>query len=370
MCDEIENPPGMSCDSHLFKAKSINSFRLKSYSTMAKNSAVKSVVSKKASSRLTKKSLRIQTATIDTSAGRGMIDWDGKSIVYIDGGCGTGEEISGRPDESTAQCKYHVSAEPLMPTVLDARNASCVLNSDEAVVVKDVCCILPRRETHNIFTPSSFAAFEMYEKITKATRTARGKKRCPMGTERYMLAGTRSCRSKPGLDNGVTLLETLPIAHKEISRILRNIEHRSARWVDTMKLKYVEESKRLAGYPGFSYRGRKVRIKESSLWPSIACGRNTYLPLHTDPDYMLSAVTVCGHHSVDVDTTLQFFCFPTVGVSVALRHGDILLFNPSVPHCISTRTSTSADCFAFSAYLKSLVVSGNSNKHVSGRQPP
>lgn len=110
-------------------------------------------------------------------------------------------------------------------------------------------------------------------------------------------------------------------------------------------------------YPGFIYSGGKG---QSVIWPSLACTRNTYLPLHTDQDYFLGAVTVCGKR-VPERVVLQYFCFPTKGICVAMRHGDILLFNPTVPHCMSSPTSAVNDCFSFSAYLKTLVVSGNSN---------
>ena len=124
-----------------------------------------------------------------------------------------------------------------------------------------------------------------------------------------------------------------------------------------MDLKGVSEAKRNSKYSGFHYRGKEG---ESSIWPSLACGRNIFLPLHTDDDYFLSAITVHAKETTG-SIILQYFCFPTLGVSVGLRNGDVLLFSPTVPHCISSPTSDAHDCFAMSAYLKSLVVSGNSN---------
>jgi hypothetical protein len=73
--------------------------------------------------------------------------------------------------------------------------------------------------------------------------------------------------------------------------------------------------------------------------------------MHTDMDYFLSDITVHAKEKTG-SIILQYFCFPTIGVSVGLRNGDVLLFNPTVPHCISSPTSDKHDCFSMSAYLK------------------
>ena len=269
-----------------------------------------------------------------------MLDWDGKSRVFLDG--------SGRGISHELVTDGHV---------LDARMASLMMTSNSAMIVQDVCCILPHNETRNIFTKSSFAHFESMEKLTKKSTAGRGVCRQPVGTDRYMLIGTKPCRNGRGVLDGMGAIRSHPKVHKEFSRILRNIKHRAARWIDTLDLKSVTEAKKKSEYPGFGYSGGRG---ESGIWPAVACGRNTFLPLHTDMDYFLGAVTVCGKRVKDSDV-LQYFCFPTLGISVELRNGDVLLFNPLVPHCISSPTDSQLDCFSFSAYLKSLVVSGNSN---------
>jgi ectoine hydroxylase-related dioxygenase (phytanoyl-CoA dioxygenase family) len=59
----------------------------------------------------------------------------------------------------------------------------------------------------------------------------------------------------------------------------------------------------------------------------------------------------------------NYFTFAEQGIAVALRPGDVLLFNPQYQHCISSRTSSyeSKDVFCLSLYLKSAIVENNDN---------
>ena len=108
--------------------------------------------------------------------------------------------------------------------------------------------------------------------------------------------------------------------------------------------------------------------KEHSILPSIAFGRNTILPMHTDEDAFLSVVSV--HCKEDIDNRTyrnrcsisKFFTFDN-SISVGLRSGDLLIFNPTVGHCISTLTDEYRDrhVYCVSHYFKSKVVSLNDN---------
>jgi hypothetical protein len=324
---------------HIFQAKSPNSDRLRDTVVTAKATVAKAPMSKKALNRLKKKEERMRELTVHALPVKGILEWDRSSLVYMRGG----------PAEVL---DHHVKEGH---RVIDATLAPMVLRSERGAVVKDVLCLLPREETMGLFTSSSGVAFEALESVTKKSK-ARGQNRRPAGTEKYMLMGVKACRNKHGLVDGMSTLRDLPSAHKEFSRILRNIEHRVVRWIDTMDLKFLEESKRISGYTGFKFYGGD----SSKIWPSLACARNTYLPLHTDEDYFLGAVSVyCRRKTKNI--VLQYFCFPTLGISVAMKNGDLLLFNPRVPHCISSPTSCIHDSFSVSAYLKSIIVSGNSN---------
>jgi hypothetical protein len=286
------------------------------------------------------KKKRFDEATIDTIPKKGIVKWDGSTTIYMDGSGGS------LPAQVEAGCQ-----------ILDARMAELVINCDSGAVVKDVLCLLPREDSRGIFGKQSYDAFVALENSTVKCKPQRGVKRRPVGTDKYVTVGTKACRNARGVVDGMHLLKTLPRAHKEFSRIIGQIERRSAKWIHTLDLKAVEKAKELGKYPGFS---NCENDGESKIWPSLAYGRNTFSPLHTDMDFFLSAVTLHTNRQTG-NVVLQYFCFPTLGISVALRNGDILLFNPAIPHCISSPTSNRYEVFSMSAYLKSLVVSGNSN---------
>ena len=44
-----------------------------------------------------------------------------------------------------------------------------------------------------------------------------------------------------------------------------------------------------------------------------------------------------------------------------MRHGDFLIFNSSIPHCISTRCREEDNVIAVTMYLKTAVVGLNNN---------
>ena len=109
-----------------------------------------------------------------------------------------------------------------------------------------------------------------------------------------------------------------------------------------------------------------------SFMPSASFGSNNLLPLHTDQDMFLSIVQVHalsdvssqnGSSSYDMSCKVaKYFTFDD-GESVALRSGDILVFNPTIPHCVSSTTNEYQNdkVFCISHYFKSLIAGRNNN---------
>ena len=107
-----------------------------------------------------------------------------------------------------------------------------------------------------------------------------------------------------------------------------------------------------------------------NIVPSIAFGKNTALPMHTDKDGFLSIVTL--HCAKDIDKRrykykldseiCKYFVFEN-NVAVGLRSGDVLIFNPCIGHCVSTLTSThkEKDVICVSHYCKNTATSENDN---------
>ena len=116
------------------------------------------------------------------------------------------------------------------------------------------------------------------------------------------------------------------------------------------------------------------RCCKHSFMPSASFGSNNLLPLHTDQDMFLSVVHV--HALSDVSFVNDNSCYDMCskvskyftfddGESVAMRSGDILVFNPTIPHCVSSTTNgyQDDDVFCISHYFKSLIA-GRNNNHI------
>ena len=102
--------------------------------------------------------------------------------------------------------------------------------------------------------------------------------------------------------------------------------------------------------------------------PSSSFGRCSLLPLHIDKDYFLSIITL--HCKSDLkkeknirnSDIMKYFTFDNK-YSVGLRNGDVLIFNPVIKHCISSKTDKYIDkeVFCVSHYFKALTVGKNNN---------
>ena len=101
----------------------------------------------------------------------------------------------------------------------------------------------------------------------------------------------------------------------------------------------------------------------AEVWPAMVCGRNVFLNLHVDRDFMWCMVTVVAEHdAAEGGPILCYFCFPTLRLAVPLRNGDLLLFNPKVPHCVSSRCNSDIEAYCISFYMDDLLAGGNDNK--------
>ena len=103
------------------------------------------------------------------------------------------------------------------------------------------------------------------------------------------------------------------------------------------------------------------------IFSSLAVGKNATLSSHIDKDFIYSLVTVLlkDYDPVkDHDRVLAYFTFPGANVSVPLRHGSVLIFNPLYRHSVSCRTSEDDTLLCVSLYTKSAHVGGNDNSQV------
>ncbi len=105
--------------------------------------------------------------------------------------------------------------------------------------------------------------------------------------------------------------------------------------------------------------------KTARYYNGLGFGINVYLRSHIDRDFTMSIVQAhIDNHTYQVDDKiLCYFAFPRIGIAVALRPGDFLLFNPQEPHSISSRCRKEDEIFCISCYLKTAVVGLNDNSN-------
>ncbi len=94
-------------------------------------------------------------------------------------------------------------------------------------------------------------------------------------------------------------------------------------------------------------------------------GINVYLRSHINWDFTMSiAQAHIDNHDYQVNDRIScYFAFPRIGTAVALRPGDLLLFNPQKLHSISSCCKSSNKIFYISSYLKTGVVGLNDNSN-------
>ena len=112
-------------------------------------------------------------------------------------------------------------------------------------------------------------------------------------------------------------------------------------------------------------------MNKFSCMPSTSFGINNFLPMHRDKDMFLSVVHVHSNADIAVGSSgkynfqsdiVKYFTFDN-GISIGLRSGDLLIFNPIIDHCISASTEKymSKSNYCISHYFKTAVASRNNN---------
>ena len=110
--------------------------------------------------------------------------------------------------------------------------------------------------------------------------------------------------------------------------------------------------------------GWRTLGKDNLLIAALACSKNYFAPAHKDNDFFFSAhqINTPDDYVLDMDI-VQYFCFPQYGFAVALRPGDVILFNPKEYHCLSKKEKSynQKDVHVTTGYLKTAHVGKNDN---------
>jgi len=209
--------------------------------------------------------------------------------------------------------------------------------------------------------------------LSKHTKTCvRGSKRTGISFQ-YATFGVTSYQGAPGL--GMKKIhECCAKDYNHLLKMKRRLEFIIKRWLPFRMLTALSLSRELVGDTATMDDRRPSR---SSIWSSVATSFNYMSPAHTDEDSFLSCLTVSflpkaielstakkSKKKYDVNLPVAcYFCFPEYGLAVALRPGDVLIFNPLHYHCLSQRTEDyrDEDIFVTSFYMKAKQLGGNYN---------
>jgi hypothetical protein len=114
---------------------------------------------------------------------------------------------------------------------------------------------------------------------------------------------------------------------------------------------------------------------KQSVYASFAEALNTFLSSHTDDDFFYSLLMIASARALreDIDRfkldaeVSNYFVFAEQGITVAVRPGDILIFNPKYHHCLSSRASAyeNDDVHSMSLYLKTAIIGKKRQHHTS-----
>ena len=63
------------------------------------------------------------------------------------------------------------------------------------------------------------------------------------------------------------------------------------------------------------------------------------------------------------DHIVQYFCFPTYAFCVAMKPGDVIIFNPNIYYCLSKKTQyyENIDVYPAIMYMKASQLGRNNN---------
>lgn len=183
--------------------------------------------------------------------------------------------------------------------------------------------------------------------------------------------GVQPCRAAVGLRQ----------YSKKNDKIPSHLQHHLARYMSDQEIAYESIvatdiirhtvlGRHINGYP-LASSNSGMEVKSLKHFSALNISADAFLPCHKDDDFTKSIVSahLNNHQYTLDDIIIAFMCFPSKGVAVPLRPGDMLVFNPTEPHCISSKCNKDVTLFTSSMYLKTAVVGGNDNSiDLSGEQ--
>jgi hypothetical protein len=294
-----------------------------------------------------------------------------EKYIVIDGGDNNNPAIK-RPKNLTKEWKsIRVLDEKLLHAVKSNSHEKGLMHRSENGSFDFM--LLPRNDAMNILPKQGLsgltAAISSCEKA-KGTALLRGRSKMTFGDDiqrppKYTSVGVQPNRAKPGVSPIVPFMKKIPTEHLDwITKMMRWSEFAFEKMVDHSALHHIRAARDAIAFRTMCPSSSDKKQTPTKYYGAIAFGRNVHLRCHTDQDYLYSVIQVHleGRDSYSIDEkVVAYFCFPTLGIAVALCPGDFLLFNPTIPHCISSRCRNKDNVISVSSYLKTAVVGMNDN---------
>ena len=230
-----------------------------------------------------------------------------------------------------------------------------------------VFTLIPRHDAIHKMTHVKKTVASLYA-LDDAKRAAevRGKTRITVAEDdgKYATVGLKANRGSTGVSE--IWPQKFTISNRDtIRKLMARCEEAAKGFIPSDELRGLRIAQLLGEWKEIS------GVSCNPIWGSLACGKNYYLNSHVDEDFFYSLTTVCSEHGLqqDIDRycmdaeVCNYFTFADQGIAVALRPGDMLIFNPLYQHCLSSRTLVyeNVDVFCLSLYLKTAVVGKNDN---------
>ena len=148
-----------------------------------------------------------------------------------------------------------------------------------------------------------------------------------------------------------------------IVEVTRRAETALCSFANTEDIQHIERASELLQFQTMRAKTSKTEEVFANTCQGIAFGENMFLECHTDHDFARSTVMVQMDNNQNGSKyrVVAYFCFPRLGIAVALRPGDLLTFNALGPHANAFRCHKSDKLLCVSMYLKTAVVGLNNN---------
>lgn len=292
--------------------------------------------------------------------------WDSKSIkkkrIFFDGGdVGNPSIVKPYPDAEVVRIQ-HCSDSLYIPNQQNDDGKGLYFPGDDPPAI-----LLPRitslNETKmqdlsmsNALCDAMCAAID----VTRSTNT-RGGARETISDNVICNLGAFPNRGSTGLSEHSYQKNLMkPDDYDTIVSHVKRCEEAIKQYLPTKTISHSQQSQHALRYPLMRDYSNNVVTK---IFSSINIAINAYLRAHTDHDNTISIVSVHlrEYQYLMKDKIIAYFVFPTLRIAIALRPGDILIFNPRVPHCLSSKCRDEDKVFTHSMYLKTALVGLNDN---------